>query len=64
MDVIFYDGAMPDVGEAVAETLPQRAALPPLPAAEAALRDAGVKSEEAAKIESNPFAALKDKLRT
>ncbi|PSJ41696.1 YceD family protein [Allosphingosinicella deserti] len=66
MDVVFYDGAAVDLGEAVAETM--SLALNPFPrspAAEEALRAAGVKSEEEAKAESNPFAALgalKDKL--
>ena len=66
LDVIFYDGASVDVGEAVAETLSLSVdPFPRSPAAEEALRAAGVKSEEDAKAESNPFAALgalKDKL--
>jgi uncharacterized metal-binding protein YceD (DUF177 family) len=60
LDVVFYDGAAIDLGEAVAETL--LLALDPYPrspAAEAALTAAGVKSEEQARIESSPFAALK-----
>ena len=60
LDVVFYDRAAVDLGEAVAETL--ALALNPYPrspAAEAALREAGVKSEEEAKAESSPFAALK-----
>lgn len=60
LDVAFYDGGAVDLGEAVAETL--SLALDPFPrspAAEAALREAGVKSEEEARAESSPFAALK-----
>jgi uncharacterized metal-binding protein YceD (DUF177 family) len=60
LDVVFYDGGSIDLGEAVAETL--SLALDPYPrsaAADAALREAGVKSEEEAKAESSPFAALK-----
>jgi uncharacterized metal-binding protein YceD (DUF177 family) len=66
LDVVFYDGAAVDLGEAVAETL--SLALDPYPrspSAEEALRAAGVKSEEEAKAEASPFAALaalKDKL--
>ena len=66
LDVVFYDGAAVDLGEAVAETV--SLALNPFPRsekAEEALRDAGVKSEDEAKRESSPFAALqglKDKL--
>jgi uncharacterized metal-binding protein YceD (DUF177 family) len=63
LDVIFYDGAMVDVGEAVAETL--SLSVEPYPrseAAEAALREAGVKSEDEARAESSPFAALKGKI--
>jgi uncharacterized metal-binding protein YceD (DUF177 family) len=62
MDVVFYDGASIDIGEAVAETL--SLGLEPYPRAsdaEALLREAGVKSE----AEAGPFgalAALKDKL--
>lgn len=62
LDVIFYDGGLIDVGEAVAETL--ALALDPYPrapGAEEALREAGVKGE----AEAGPFgglAALKDKL--
>lgn len=60
LDVVFYEGSAVDLGEAVAETL--SLALDPFPrsaAAEAALREAGVKSEEEAREESSPFAALK-----
>ncbi|HEU0135082.1 MAG TPA: DUF177 domain-containing protein [Allosphingosinicella sp.] len=59
LDVVFFEGASIDLGEAVAQTL--LLALDPYPrsaAAEAALREAGVKSEEEARIESSPFAAL------
>lgn len=62
LDVVFYDSAMVDVGEGAAETL--ALALNPYPrspAADEALKAAGVKSEE----EAGPFAALaalKDKL--
>jgi uncharacterized metal-binding protein YceD (DUF177 family) len=62
LDVVFYDKAMIDVGEAVAETLLLN--LDPYPrarGAEEALREAGVKSEE----EAGPFGALaglRDKL--
>ncbi|HEY0150110.1 MAG TPA: DUF177 domain-containing protein [Allosphingosinicella sp.] len=66
LDVVFYDGAAVDLGDAVAETV--SLALNPFPRspqAEKALREAGVKSEEDAKREASPFAglaALKDKL--
>jgi uncharacterized metal-binding protein YceD (DUF177 family) len=62
LDVIFYEGGMIDVGEAVAQTL--ALALDPYPRAEGAeeaLKEAGVKDE----AEAGPFgalAALKDKL--
>lgn len=59
LDVVFYEGGAVDLGEAVAQTL--LLALDPYPrspAAEAALREAGVKSEEEARAESSPFAAL------
>lgn len=62
MDVVFYDSASIDLGEAVAETL--SLALDPYPrapGADEALKAAGVKDEE----EAGPFAALaalKDKL--
>jgi uncharacterized metal-binding protein YceD (DUF177 family) len=66
LDVIFYEGASIDLGEAVAETLSLSLnPYPRSPAAEAALRAAGVRSEEEAKAEASPFAglaALKDKL--
>lgn len=62
LDVVFYDGAAVDIGEAVAETL--SLGLDPYPRsanAEDALRKAGVKDEQ----EAGPFgalAALRDKL--
>jgi len=55
-DVIGYEGGAIDLGEAVAETL--ALALDPFPRspdADAALREAGVLSEE----DAGPFAALK-----
>lgn len=54
-DVVFHDGATIDLGGAVADTL--ALALEPYPrsaGAEAALRDAGVLTEE----QASPFAAL------
>jgi uncharacterized metal-binding protein YceD (DUF177 family) len=67
LDVVFYDGPSIDLGEAVAESLSLSLnPYPRSPAAEAALKAAGVKSEEEAKAESSPFAALaalKDKLQ-
>lgn len=54
-DTVFHDGAAIDLGSAIADTL--ALALDPYPrsaAAEAALREAGVLSEE----EAGPFAAL------
>jgi uncharacterized metal-binding protein YceD (DUF177 family) len=66
LDVVFYDAAAVDLGDAVAETV--SLALNPFPRApdaEDALRAAGVKSEEEARAEASPFAglaALKDKL--
>jgi uncharacterized metal-binding protein YceD (DUF177 family) len=59
LDVTFHEGGAIDLGEAVAQTL--LLGLDPYPrsaAAEAALKEAGVKSEEEARIESSPFAAL------
>lgn len=62
-DTVFYEGGAIDLGEAAAETM--ALALDPFPrspAAEAALKEAGVLSE----AEAGPFsglAALKDKLR-
>jgi uncharacterized metal-binding protein YceD (DUF177 family) len=55
LDVTFYDGALIDVGEAVAQTLALN--LDPYPRTEgaaAALKDAGVKDES----EVGPFSAL------
>lgn len=55
MDVVFHDGGAIDIGEAVAQSL--ALALDPYPRApdaEAALAEAGVKSE----AEAGPFAAL------
>ena len=54
-DVVFHDGATIDLGEAIADTL--ALSIDPYPrsaGAEAALKDAGVLSEE----EAGPFAAL------
>jgi uncharacterized metal-binding protein YceD (DUF177 family) len=62
-DVVFYEGGVIDLGEAVAETLSLSLdPWPRAPGAEEVLREAGVKREE----EAGPFAALaglKDKLR-
>lgn len=63
LDVVFYDGGAIDLGEAVAQTL--ALALDPYPrspAADSALREAGVKSEKEARAESSPFAVLKNRL--
>ena len=55
LDVVFYDGASIDLGEAVAETLSLSLdPYPRSPTADDALRAAGVKSE----AEAGPFAAL------
>jgi len=54
-DTVFYDGAVIDLGSAIADTL--ALSLDPYPRsaeAEAALRDAGVMTEE----QASPFAAL------
>jgi uncharacterized metal-binding protein YceD (DUF177 family) len=63
MDVVFYDKAEIDVGEAVAETLLLNLdPYPRSPGAEAALKAAGVKDE----AEAGPFGALaglRDKLK-
>ena len=59
LDTIFYEGGAVDLGEAVAQSL--LLALDPYPrspAADAALREAGVKSEEEARADASPFAAL------
>jgi uncharacterized metal-binding protein YceD (DUF177 family) len=59
LDVTFYEGGAIDLGEAVAQTLLLGLdPYPRSPAAEAALREAGVKSEEEARVEASPFAAL------
>jgi uncharacterized metal-binding protein YceD (DUF177 family) len=59
LDVTFYEDGAIDLGEAVAQTLLLGLdPYPRSPAAEAALREAGVKSEEEARVESSPFAAL------
>jgi len=59
LDVVFYEGGAIDLGEAVAQTLLLGLdPYPRSPTAEAALREAGVKSEEEARMESSPFAAL------
>jgi uncharacterized metal-binding protein YceD (DUF177 family) len=62
LDVVFYEGSSVDLGEAVAETL--SLAMDPYPRcaeAEAALREAGVKTEEEA-APAGPLAGLKDLL--
>lgn len=62
LDTIPIEGGAIDLGEAVAETM--ALALDPFPrapGAEAALREAGVLTEEEARP-ANAFAALKDKL--
>jgi uncharacterized metal-binding protein YceD (DUF177 family) len=59
LDVTFYEGGAVDLGEAVAQSLLLGLdPYPRSPAAETALREAGVKSEEEARRESSPFAAL------
>jgi uncharacterized metal-binding protein YceD (DUF177 family) len=58
-DVVFFDGAAADLGEAVAETL--ALAIDPFaraPGADAVLGAAGVLSEEEARAASSPFAGL------
>jgi uncharacterized metal-binding protein YceD (DUF177 family) len=63
LDVVFFDGGMVDLGEAVAETLSLSVtAFPRSPGAEDKLREAGVKSEEEAGV-FGALAALKDKLK-
>ena len=63
LDVVFYDGASIDIGEAVAETLALSLdPYPRAPGAEEALKAAGVRSEK----EAGPFGALaglRDKLK-
>ncbi|HEY0626744.1 MAG TPA: DUF177 domain-containing protein [Allosphingosinicella sp.] len=64
LDVVFYDGAAIDIGEAVAETMSlSLEPYPRAPDADAILKEAGVKSEEEAKADSSPFAMLRDKLK-
>jgi uncharacterized metal-binding protein YceD (DUF177 family) len=59
LDVTFYEDGAIDLGEAVAQSLLLGLdPYPRSPAAEAALREAGVKSEEEARAEASPFAAL------
>lgn len=54
-DVVFYDGAMIDLGAAIADTLALTLnPYPRSPAADAALKEAGVMSE----AEASPFAIL------
>lgn len=62
LDVVFYDGAAVDVGDAVAETLSLSLdPYPRAPEAETVLREAGVQSEEEA-APASPLAGLKDLL--
>lgn len=59
-DVVFYDGSTIDLGTAVADTLAlAMTPYPRSPGAEAALKQAGVLSEE----QASPFAALADLLK-
>ena len=58
-DVVFFDGAAVDLGEAVDETL--ALSIDPYaraPDADAVLRDAGILSEEEARAAGGPFAGL------
>lgn len=62
LDIVFYDGSSVDIGEAVAESLGLSLdPYPRSPKAEAALRDAGVKSEDEVEP-AGPLAGLKDLL--
>jgi uncharacterized metal-binding protein YceD (DUF177 family) len=62
LDVVFYDGASVDLGDAVAETLSLSLdPYPRAPEAETALKQAGVKSEEEV-APASPLAGLKDLL--
>jgi len=62
-DVVFYEGAAIDVGEAVAESLSLGLnPWPRLPNADEVLRESGVKSEEEAGA-FGALAALRDKLK-
>ena len=59
LDVLFYAGDHVDVGEAAAETLLLNLdPFPRAPDADEALRAAGVKTEDEARADSNPFGAL------
>jgi uncharacterized metal-binding protein YceD (DUF177 family) len=66
LDVVFHDGSVIDVGEAVAETLALNLdPFPRAPEAASAAKEVGIKDEKEAAIEASPFAALaalKDKL--
>jgi uncharacterized metal-binding protein YceD (DUF177 family) len=63
MDVVFYDGASIDLGEAVAETLSLSLdPYPRSPDADAALKEAGVKGEDEATASAGPLAGLRDLL--
>ena len=63
LDVVFFDGSSIDFGEAIAETLSLSLdPYPRSPAAEAALREAGVKSEDEVVEPAGPLAGLKDLL--
>ncbi len=63
LDVMFYDGAMIDLGEAVAQTLALRLdPYPRAPDADGALKEAGVIGEDAAGPLGALAAALKEKL--
>jgi uncharacterized metal-binding protein YceD (DUF177 family) len=62
LDVVFYDGAAVDLGDAVAETLSLSLdPYPRAPEAEAVLKEAGVKSEEEV-APASPLAGLRDLL--
>ena len=62
LDVVFYEGGSIDMGEAVAETMSLGLdPYPRAPEAEAALKQAGVKSEEEM-VPLSPLAGLKDLL--
>ena len=62
MDVVFYDASAIDLGEAVAETLSLSLdPYPRSPGAEAALREAGVKSEDEVE-QGGALSGLKDLL--
>jgi uncharacterized metal-binding protein YceD (DUF177 family) len=62
LDVVFYNGASIDLGEAVAETMSLSLdPYPRSPEAETALKQAGVQTEEEA-APLSPLAGLKDLL--